>query len=128
MANGNYLQTQTCHSGDPSPEKIQILQAWVEMAKACPEVPRPEEFLGYGKEYAIRFGTAEEAGRADGVTIRNTAPGASEKCFLTCSYNRSSMARAFVVSKTSMMSQEQIVEAMKQAFPTDYFSSFRHLI
>ena len=128
LANGNYLQTQKCHSGDPSPDKNQICKAWVEMAKAHPAVPRPEEFLGYGKEYAIRFGTAEAAGLADGVEIRNTANGASEKCILTCSYNRSSRARVFVVSNTSVMMAPDIVGALKQAFPTDPFSLFQNSI
>lgn len=125
MANGQWLLTQRCHSDDPIPDTKEVIEAWNAMSRKDNAVPRPIEFVSFGKEFAVRFASADDAFAAGGVSIQNGAPGAKEGCHLNCTYNRSSTATIYVVTKTSMMSAEQVREALRQAFPSDNFSLYK---
>ena len=130
MSNGTYLITQRCHTHDPVSEVNLVIQAWIERVKLDEDTQflNPLKFVGFGKESAIRFKSADDVFAANEITIRNGAFDAHELCHLTCNYNRSSTARVYVIIKTSVMFEKQVLKAARQVWPSDQLSLYRHVI
>ena len=90
--------------------------SWAELVKERSLKSACQTRTGYYK-----LADATEVSLCDAAEIANMAPGVQEGLRLVCSYNRTSTATIFYVSKTAVMGPTDVKNALGKAFPTDAF-------